>query len=524
MVRKAHNYGLGRRAARTGLAVLSGNLLSFILGIALIVLVARLLGPSAFGAFTIAVSYYLLVDAAFQYGIGTYVNKHMAQYSAGAKPDAHMLKKVFYSGFTLGLLLAVITAAVGITASFLVAGAYAKTGLTATSFIIASCVIFFAILYGISYSGLIGLGRARAVAGVMSLQSVAELVAAVSLILLGFGVDGALAGIVIGYVFGFAAAFSELVISLKRIVGRLLPSVLDIRDVVHFIAPLSVINIMSSAVSNFSTLLLGIFVSAAVMGSFGVAMRGVTGLTAVYVSITAALVPVFSILANSTSGKSSKQHNELVAYSLVLIMPMFAFVASLSKPLVFLLVSSKYAWAPLYLSLIAIGVAISLLGKFLSSLMIAKSDNKKLMQFYAISTIAQLALLLALVPIFKVVGAIVAVFFFGSAIFTWLVVRHSGRALNLDLDSRQLYRVFGSSIILGILLLASYLAAVPIAELICGTVIAAVAYPALLGIMKALDKNDIATIKEAIKGMPMHKIFDLLLDYTGLFVGRFNGL
>ncbi|MEM3781542.1 MAG: oligosaccharide flippase family protein [Candidatus Micrarchaeaceae archaeon] len=513
---------LGRRAMHTGIALFYGNMLSFLLGIAVLVAIARLLGPSQFGAYTIAVSYYLLVDAAFQYGIGSYMSKHLAQYSAGS-PNKELLVSSLRSGLSLALIFAAATTALGIGAAFFAAKIYANAGITFATLAIASSIIFFAILYNVSVSGLTGLGKSKLIAEAMSFQALAELVGAVSLVLLGFGVNGALAGISLGYAFGFAIAISLLLSEFRKIAGATaLHSRSTLREALHFIAPLGAINVMGSATGNFSTLLLGVFVPAAVIGSFGIATRSVAGLTSIYVSITAMLLPVFSIsiAASRAHGKAALDkgaYNNLLAYSLSFVLPMFVFVAVLSRPLVFLFVSDKYAYAPLYLSLIAIGISISLLGRFISSLFIATGMNKDLMLLYALAAVVQLALLLALVPILKAIGAIVAVFFFGSAAFTYLMARASKRRLGAQADIPRILRIFAAGALLGIALLASYALHSAVKELLLGIAIALIIYPALLGALKALSKSDIRKISNAVEGLPARKLFELFLRYANCF-------
>ncbi|MEM3212117.1 MAG: oligosaccharide flippase family protein [Candidatus Micrarchaeaceae archaeon] len=512
---------LGKRAMHTGIALFYGNMLSFFLGIAVLVAIARLLGPSQFGAYTIAVSYYLLVDAAFQYGIGSYMSKHLAQYSAG-NPNKELLVSSLRSGFSLALIFAIATTAIGIGAALFVAKIYAGAGITFVTLAIASSIIFFAILYGVSISGLTGLGKSKLIAEAMSIQAFAELVGAVSLILLGFGVNGALAGISLGYAVGFALSIALLINEFKKIVGSIASNGRStLREALHFIAPLGAINIMSSAMGNFSTLLLGVFVPIAVVGSFGIATRSVSGLTSIYISITAMLLPIFSIATYRVHAKNgvinSGTYNKLLTYSLSFVLPMFVFVAVLSRPLVFLLISNKYAYAPLYLSLIAIGISISLLGRFISSLFIATNMNKNLMWLYAIAAIVQLALLLVLIPIFKVIGAIVAVFFFGSAIFTYLMVHVSRRRLMAITDIPRILRVFASAAILGFALLASYVLNSTIEEIIAGIGITFLVYPILLGLLKALGKEDIRKIRNAVEGLPARKLFELFLSYANRF-------
>ena len=116
----------------------------------------------------------------------------------------------------IGILLSLL----GIAFSGVLASLFSSTGIQASTFALASTVIFFFMLYGTSDYALIGLGKNTVAVIVENLENVVLLVASVVLIGMGYGPDGAIAGILISYVFA-AAVGTWLVFKYShRFVGK----------------------------------------------------------------------------------------------------------------------------------------------------------------------------------------------------------------------------------------------------------------------------------------------------------------
>ncbi len=508
----AESYG--KRLASSLSGAMLGNVTGFLIGIATIIAVARLLGPSQYGAYTIAVSFYMLVDAAMSYGIGQYLNKYLTEYST--KGESEKAANTLLLGLLLSFLLGSATMLVGIGVGYFVAGAYASSGVSFVTLVIASFVILFAVPFGSETSALIGMGKPMHMAASSIAENTVQLIASVSLVLLGYGFNGALLGIVLGYGAGFLIGLAYLLKDLSQASLSKL-SWQEAKKALAFSLPLGATNIMNTGVMQLSALLLGIYVASSVVGNYGVVTRLNVGIYAVYGAIYLAMLSGFSYINARPSENSEAKIAKTVAYALVITLPLLTFMSALSKPLVFLLLSNKYKLAPIYLSIASLGLALFLLGRLLATIFTAREKTIKVMKFYLATAIAQLVALLVLIPALGATGAVVAIFIVGGIVSSFAFAYATEKDLKIRINSMKLAKVYLANILLGVLLLAGNMLKGNLLEIGYGLLVTFLLYPPLLGLLKVVDKegiNDLRRFAESLhagwaKG---------LIEYTGKFV------
>jgi O-antigen/teichoic acid export membrane protein len=508
----AESYG--RRLASSLSGAMLGNVTGFLIGIVTIIAVARLLGPSQYGAYTIAVSFYLLVDAAMSYGLGQYMNKYLTEYST--KGETEKAANTLLLGLLLSFLLGAATMLVGVCAGYLVSGAYKSSGVSFTTLVIASFVILFAVPFGSETSALIGLGKPMRMAVSVIAEYTVQLVASVLLILLGYGFNGAVLGIVTGYGTGFLVGLAFLLNDLSQASLSKL-SWQEVKNALAFSLPLGTTNIMNTGVMQLSALLLGIYVASSIIGNYGVATRLNAGIYAMYGAIYTALLSGFSYINARPSENSEAKITKTVTYALVITLPLLTFMSALSKPLVFLLLSNRYKLAPLYLSLASLGLALFLLGRLLATIFTAREKTIKVMKFYLATAIAQLVALLVLIPAWGAIGAVVAIFIVGGIVSSFAFAYATEKDLQIRINSKKLAKAYLANILLGVLLLAGNLLKGNLLEIAYGLLVTFLLYPPLLGLLKVVDKegiNDLRRFAESLhagwaKG---------LIEYAGKFV------
>ena len=491
--------GLGRRAVRTGLSVFIGNIFGLMLGVATIVVLARLLGPGGYGAYTIAVSYYLLVDAAVNYGIGQYLSKNLSECSY--KNDADGVMRALSSGFVWALVFSVATTLLGIGIGAYAAGVYSSSGISFTTLAIASLVILFAIPFGAATYALVGLGEGRLMAASSIIENGTQLILGAIFIRMGYGINGAIGGIVLGYFLGFIIAFA-MMLAVARRYGRLrfMARKDELKASFKFCMQVAATNVMNNSVASFATLFLGIFATASLLGNYGVAMRAIGISSPIYVAIPSAILPLFAIAVSKrmSKGHFEKVCNKAISYSMLIMLPILAFIAVLSVPLVYLFVTKSYGSAPLYLALMAIGTMLDLFGVFLSSIITAGGYTRKLMKYTAFSAASQLAALLVLTPLFGAVGTIVAVFFVGSIVSTYFFAKGTAETFKIRYDYGNLGRIMASVLVFSTALMSAYLLKSSAMQLAFGCVLLILLYPLLLIATGALRKGDLKSTRKAV--------------------------
>lgn len=513
---------LGRRAARTLSAMLLANVSGLILGIATIFAVARLLGPGNYGAYTIAVSYYLLIDAALYFGIGQYFNKRLSELEHDGKKEK--LLSALSSGLILALAFSIALTLIGIGAAAYVAQIYAPLGVSFLTLAIASFVMFFSILFGACNSALIGFGEVRLAALTSIVENAIQLAACVILVLLGFGFNGAVAGIVIGYLAGFAVSLSALMaVGGKHVRLGFVFDKKEIRYAFKFCTPIALSNAVNNGANVFSTLLLGVFVTASLLGNFGLAFRGINIISVVAGTAPVAAIPVLSIALSRRSKKKKLEeaYNKSVLYSLLITLPIMVFTAAFAKPLIYLLATSRYSAAPLYLSLMSIGMMIYAPGIFASNLLIAGGQTRKLLKYTGIATLLQLVFLLILVPSYGALGAIAAAFFIGNGVITYLLVKGTAKHFKIKTDYSKMLKIFVSCAALALAFGLVYFIPGNALQLLCGAAVLFILYPIFAVLFRAVDKEDVKELRKAMSGIPaLRKSAGFMISYISFLTGR----
>ncbi|MEM3201910.1 MAG: oligosaccharide flippase family protein, partial [Candidatus Micrarchaeaceae archaeon] len=381
---------LGSTTARNFMSVLSGKLAGALIAAVLLVALARLLGSDNYGIYTLAFGISALLGAAGHFGIGTYFNNYLARYRS--INDYESIAKVVSSGYTIIIPIALAVSAIGIGISSLVAPFYARTGITAFEIEIAAGSIFFSMVYGASYSGLIGLGKGMHAATSNISNLTVQLVASVSLVVAGFGVAGAISGILIGYAFGFAISTYYVLSEIRGKAKLRHASVSEIKSAISFSMPLALNNALTFSTGYIAVILLGLFSTAYVLGNYGIANKGYS-MTAVFTgSAWSIMMPMLS--AKRAQSKDEKAvasaFGKALVYTIAFVVPFIVYIGVMAKPIIFILITKNFGIAPLYLLLVAFGVIIGLPGLYATSLVIAYEKVYKLLRFTALSAAIQI--------------------------------------------------------------------------------------------------------------------------------------
>ncbi|MDE1873787.1 MAG: polysaccharide biosynthesis protein [Candidatus Micrarchaeota archaeon] len=520
----AKRESLGRRSARTFSALTVGRTLSLLIGILSIILIARLLGPAGYGIFTIAFAFFSLVSAASNFGFGQYLIKHLAE--AEDKRDRQGFSKALGAGMASVVLIGLALTLLGIGISAPVASLLNIQGVTSTILIIAASIVFFAMMYGSTDYALVGAGRNMAAAALEILENVVLLVASVWLVLLGYGPDGAVAGILVSYmVAGAIGTYLIFRFAHKSMrVGVNVPTSHDMREAAGFALPIGGNNFMNNSMPSLATLLLGFFISAQALGNFGIAMRARTILSTYYVTAAVTLIPTLTIATAREAKRKGESrleyvYNKTMLYSLLATIPIIAYLGIYSTPLIYLLISQNFGSAPLYLSLIALGTAIGLAGVYASSMFIARAKTSKLLIYTGICTVVQLVSLAIFLPLWGVLGAIFSLFFVEGVVCDYLFLRGARTVLGLKTDYGRLVRAFASNGAVAIVLAAGLLMSGLALQLVYGVIAIMIAYPFFLVLFGTMDGEDVETLRESTRKLralritlgPMLTYFDFLV-------------
>ncbi len=515
--------GLGRRTARVLSAVLIGQIISIVLTGITIVLLARLLQPYLYGQYTFAFGYASFIDAVGGLGIGAYLSRHFAIWAF--KQDREQMMRVLSSALLIFMVSAILITLLALGLSgYLANTIYAGLKIPEITLITSSLMIFFVMAQSVEMQALIGLGKGAYSSFTGVFGNIVQLFASVGLFLLGFGVEGVLAGMLLGYVVSAAAGASFMYISLSKNgrISLVRPTRRELVSTAKFAFPVGVNNMLNNGMQNFSILFLGLFVPEIFLGNYGAALQGLTAVILLHNSINNVLLPAFSTAGiERTKKRLHETYNKVLGYSLNLILPLLVFVGVFAMPAVYLFLSKSYSYAPSYLSLIMVGAVLNTVSLFISSLIVSKGATFKVLKYNAGVALAEVLSIIVLVPVLNaygnniaVYGAIISIFIIGNIVSVILFVGGARRLFGVRFDHGKIIRIFLSNVVLAIVLAAVlfglYLLTagstrniVLAGELVAGAIVTLLAYPWIAAITGTLNKNDTASIRDATSKLPI---------------------
>jgi len=483
------------------------------------IIVARLLGPTTYGIYTLALAIAGFFGSVGDFGIGTAFNKFISEYLAKGQHDK--IADVLHNGLALTLAVGVILTLATIALSGVLAREVLHNAADTYVLYVASFTILAGILYSTTYNALVGFSRGRHITYVTIVQTVLQSLFTLALILAGFGVVSPIVGIIAGFTAGAITALYLIYSRNGTGFGRLSTS--KMRELLSFSIPMAISNVLNFVATNLTLIVLGLFAAVAIVGNFGVAIRTSSILNLVIDSIGMSMLPLFSstISSKRISSGITKIFNYSVYMAFLLATPLMFSLAILSKQFTYTAFSGTYSYAPLYISVMAIGVLLAIIGAYTSTLLISANKVRKVLKYNAIVAVIQFASIALLIPTLKGVGAVALLFIItpisSSAIFAY------GARANLGISQKmgRIYRTLISGAISSLFLfpLIAAMGTHYIPLLVFGAVEQMLLYPAILAKLNGIKRRDVEILKGFTATIPMVNFaVDVFARYTMLFV------
>ncbi len=512
-------FELGAKAATTASAALFGKLYTIIVAGIAFILVARLLGPTSYGVYAVAIAIVGFFTSIGDMGIGSTFSKFLAEYKSKRRNDemAELLLNGYFILVVMCALFSIIAFGLsGFFASYVLHNSAYAYVLESASFIIILCVLF-----GDTYSALVGLGAGKSIGLGIAIQVTVQSVVSVFLAFYGYGAMAPVIGLVLSYIAGTAFVLREILTNVSFAGARI--SIKSIKRIMRFATPLAASNLMTSIMANLTIMVLGIFVASSVLGDFGIVQRTGTMISMISDSIGVSLLPMFSVRM-AQKRFDSKKSNTLYSYAVyvafLFITPIMLYMVLLAKPFTVTVFKSVYANASLYIAIMSAGILTGIAGTYAASLLTSASKVRLVAKCYALIALVQLISIAALVPTFKGTGAIVQMFIVSPVATTIVFVYAARKALNAKLNVGRIFRVVFAGI-----MSAAFI--VPLIYLIGGNYIALLAaafveqallYPPMLAITRAAKSKDLSALKQVSGRIPVvGAIIGTIVGYSSMF-------
>ncbi|MDE1833315.1 MAG: oligosaccharide flippase family protein [Candidatus Micrarchaeota archaeon] len=495
---------IGARTASVASSILIGRTFALVLSGITFVIVARLLGPTTYGVYTLAIAIAGFFGSVGDFGIGTSFNKFISEYIA--KGQHAKIADTLYNGMALALAVGVILTLITIGLSGTLAQRVLHNPSDTYVLYFASFTILAGILYSTTYNALVGFSRGRHITYVTIVQTVMQSLFTLALIIGGFGVVSPIVGIIAGFTSGALA--SLYLIYSRNGVGMGAISSAKMRELLDFSVPMAISNVLNFLATNLTLIILGLFAAVAIVGNFGVAIRTSSILNLVIDSIGISMLPLFS---STISGKAraglgiTKVFNYSIYVAFLLAAPIMFSLAILSKQFTYTVFSGTYSYAPIYISIMAIGVLLAIIGAYTSTLLISAGKVRKVLKYNAAVAVVQFASIALLVPMFKGIGSAVLLFLITpiltSALFAY------GAKVNLGISQKmgRIYRtVVSAAISAAFLLPLVYVMGTHyIPLLVIGAVEQLLLYPAVLAKLSGIKRKDLEILTDFTAKIPL---------------------
>lgn len=464
-----------------------GKIISLLLTAVTFIFLARLLGATTYGIYVIILASAGLLSTAVDFSLDTYLSAHIPMASIEEKRKAIGDTLVLIS--IAGVLMMVVGLAInGYLSTYILHSTNYYIDFTVG---LLAMVLF--IIYTIFNNALISLNFNRLLVKASLVNSVAEAVLIIGLVLLGYGIFGALTGYMLGYAFGLIYEIISLylvtgiTINFDGITARW-------KKILTFSLPISVYSMLQNLVTNFAVIFLGIFVVTSIVGNYGVALRLGVIIDVPIASLALVLLPRFS--------NENKENNNNILYqsiylTMALLSPLVISSILILPYVVPFVLTNAYLPAVSLIWLQALGLLIGFSNSYCLQLLTAMHETKRIMKYGFICVAIQFTALLLLVPHLGAIGAIIGITIIPNILLDILYFRYIMK--NTDFKFKKLPILVVATFILLICVYITYQSNISMwIKIGIGLVLLLLWYP-LLRISNLLDKEQMKVIFKPLR-------------------------
>lgn len=485
-----------RKAVKGSFLNLFGNVLFRIGGYIQIVLLTYLLGVSGYGIVRLVLplqNVLILIAAA---GIPPAVAKYVAEYHA--KNDNYMVKRVIKTSAKIMLIMSVIATLLIVFLANPIAPILHWQSNIIILFQIIGLITPFSIILGLVRGVFQGYQDMSNILLTRAFEQIFTIIFAVSLILLGWYVFGAVIGTIIGFAI---AAIISLLLFREKIwknisnTGKTLNHIDErslVKKLLTFSLPVTVVGLAELALFDMTgTYIINIFLNVTYTGYYNIVSPVARLPLVISSSVALAMLP-------ATSEALSLKNNNLIGkyivysyrYMILVLLPLCVIIALFSQPILAILFPKEpltYLFAGNALSILI--VAMAFFSIYVVSSSIAQGLGKPYvpMFFLILGSIVNIALTIVFVPLYGLNGAAAS-----TAIATFIIMIFSTWKV-LKISSTKLPHVNLAKILFASILAGVMIELIP--KTVIGLFIALVTFPFIylfiLAFIGALEKRDL---------------------------------
>lgn len=500
------------KAAKGTLIYIVGNVLGSLAVLLLLAILSRMFSQSDFGIYAIAIAFFYLLTGFYAFGV--VLRKELPQMHDNRERAAELICNTYF----VAMLISIVIAAVAMLLSgFLAVNVYHNPAMAPMLELSALLIIFYS-LFNLTLAALIAIDKVKQGTALYLIYALLQLGVATLLVVLGYGVLGAIAGLGIGLIVPSVIGIYWIA---RHLGGRFVgPRRAVMRHVLEFSVPVSASTIAAQVPPNLAILLLGAFATTVIVGNYNAAFRFGNFVNVILASISFILIPAFAraFSERDLAAKIGRIYNSSIYYTLLFLLPLVIYAVSVAQPLIYLLFGGKWTLAPLFFILIAIGSAIGMLNTYAAALQVSYGDTKKFMYYQLLSVGIEVALLFVLTPYFGAYGVIFALFILSQIIINVIYIRVLYKQFAFKHDLGPVARLIIPSVLLFVpLYLITFFLHQSKWALVANLGLTLLLFPPLLVLFGAVGRKNIEFIKDIAKSFRMGSLANYFIRYTELF-------
>jgi O-antigen/teichoic acid export membrane protein len=352
---------IAKQAGRGSAVLFGGNLVATAITAVASIVVARLLGPADFGLYGLALVTPGLLQILTHFGTRTAVTRYVAHYASLGEVDRarrFAQSAMIFSVLAGGLFAVVNYFASGWFAAVLFQRPVLQPYIALASFALLGQSIVLTVIA--TATGWNAMGQAS-FANIV--QAALKLTISPLLVVLGFGVTGAVVGHALSFIIGGLLSAGLLFFTkVKFVRQRFQYLVEDTRELIRFGFQPFLGGLLAALSGFYVSILLALVASNTVVGYYQAATTLIVPASLLSSATAVALYPAFARL-DATKADTGQAFAMSVKYVSYLVGPVLFFIAAASKELMYTFYGSSFVAGSQYLVLLALAYAPILVGQ-----------------------------------------------------------------------------------------------------------------------------------------------------------------
>lgn len=427
-------------------SALAAEIVKVVAGAILVTLLARLLGPNAYGVLFLAISLFSVAKLFSAFGIGKSASRYIAEYK---ETDPGQIPHVLRVSFIFNLTT------VCIVLFFVVTGREYITHLLdepelSQLLLIGGAFILFDTLWSYTRRCLQGFEFIKASSALTAGQKVSRMVFALGLVLLGYGAVGALTGYILS---SFFVAIVGLAYLYWRGIYQIQSSPIEPglkRRIVEYSLPIAVTQSAHTIGHHFDKVLVGFFIGPLAVAYYTVGKQVVSFIETPMSALGFTLSPTYgSQKSQGNTETAARIYETALSQGLLFYVPAATGIVLVAEPGVTLVFGQEYRSAVPVLQILALYAIFQSIAKLTSSGLdfLGRARHRAIIK--GVTATMNVGLNIALIPILGAAGAAVAtVITFGIYTMTNFYIMNIELDLNLNLIAKNMGYAVGVSIIM----------------------------------------------------------------------------